>query len=159
MRAGIALVFWRAGKSKLPIGNESTIGLFRDIYQVPLLPPELAAHLATIIEIAGAALLGLGVLTRPTAAVLLAQTLVIQLFVFPENYPDIGLSLAAPDEGWRRRPDMNPDFTRLFRASIVARARFIEDLVAEQAGRGVRQYAILGAGLASPSVGRRSPPA
>jgi O-methyltransferase involved in polyketide biosynthesis len=44
-------------------------------------------------------------------------------------------------------PDMDPQFTRLFRASIVARARFIEDLVVEQAGRGVGQYVILGAGL------------
>jgi methyltransferase (TIGR00027 family) len=60
---------------------------------------------------------------------------------------EIGLKLAAPDEGWRHRPDMNPQFTRPFRAAIVARARFIEDLVAEQAGRGVGQYVILGAGL------------
>jgi methyltransferase (TIGR00027 family) len=60
---------------------------------------------------------------------------------------EIGLRLAAPDEGWRGRPDMNPAWTRLFRASIVARARFIEDLVTEQAGRGVGQYVILGAGL------------
>jgi methyltransferase (TIGR00027 family) len=60
---------------------------------------------------------------------------------------EIGLQLVAPDEGWRRRPDMDPHATSLFRASIVARARFIEDLVLEQAGRGVRQYVILGAGL------------
>jgi methyltransferase (TIGR00027 family) len=60
---------------------------------------------------------------------------------------EIGLRLAAPEEGWRRRPDMDPDGTRLFRASILARARFIEDLVAEKAGRGVGQYVILGAGL------------
>ncbi len=40
-----------------------------------------------------------------------------------------------------------PHGTRLFRASIVARARFIEDLVLEQAERGVGQYVILGAGL------------
>ena len=60
---------------------------------------------------------------------------------------EIGLRLAAPDEGWRRRPDMDPQGTSLFRASIVARARFIEDLVVEQAGRGVGQYVILGAGL------------
>ena len=60
---------------------------------------------------------------------------------------EIGLRLAAPDEGWRQRPDMDPHFTSLFRASIVARARFIEDLVVEQAGRGVGQYVILGAGL------------
>ena len=60
---------------------------------------------------------------------------------------EIGLRLAAPDDGWRRRPDMDPHATRLFRASIVARARFIEDLVVEQAGQGVGQYVILGAGL------------
>jgi methyltransferase (TIGR00027 family) len=60
---------------------------------------------------------------------------------------EIGLRLVAPDEGWRQRPDMDPTFTKLFRASIVARARSIEDLVAEQAGKGVRQYVILGAGL------------
>src|SRR5207237_6471806 len=60
---------------------------------------------------------------------------------------EIGLKLAAPDEGWRDRPDMNPHFTKPFRASILARARFIEDLVVEQAGRGVSQYVILGAGL------------
>src|SRR6266566_7887010 len=60
---------------------------------------------------------------------------------------EVGLKLAAPDDEWRSRPDMNPHATSLFRASIVARARFIEDLVVEQAGRGVSQYVILGAGL------------
>lgn len=60
---------------------------------------------------------------------------------------EIGLRLAAPDEGWRGRPDMDPRTSRPFRASIVARARFIEDLIVEQASRGVRQYVILGAGL------------
>ena len=60
---------------------------------------------------------------------------------------EIGLQLAAPGDGWRARPDMDPAGTRGFRAAIVARARFIEDLVAEQAARGVSQYVILGAGL------------
>ncbi len=59
----------------------------------------------------------------------------------------IGLRLAAPDERWRRRPDMDPAGTRRYRAGIVARARFVEDLVAERAGHGVDQYVILGAGL------------
>jgi methyltransferase (TIGR00027 family) len=59
---------------------------------------------------------------------------------------EVGLKLAAPDEGWRERPDMSP-FTRPFRASILARARFVEDLVAERATHGVGQYVILGAGL------------
>jgi methyltransferase (TIGR00027 family) len=60
---------------------------------------------------------------------------------------EIGLRLAAPDDDWRRRRDMDPQATRRARASIVARARFIEDLVVDQAGHGVRQYVILGAGL------------
>jgi len=57
-----------------------------------------------------------------------------------------GVELAAPHDGWGNRVDMSA-FTRPFRASIVARARYIEDLVAEQAARGVGQYVILGAGL------------
>ena len=61
----------------------------------------------------------------------------------------IGLKLLSPDDGWRNRGDMDPQFTRPFRASIVARARFIEDLVVELAGRGMSQYVILGAGLDS----------
>jgi methyltransferase (TIGR00027 family) len=60
---------------------------------------------------------------------------------------EIGLKLAAPGEGWRSRPDMDPQFTSPFRASIVARARFIEDLVTEAVDRGVSQYVVLGAGL------------
>ena len=60
---------------------------------------------------------------------------------------EIGLQLVAPDPGWRSRPDMEPNFTSRFRAAIVARARFVEDLVVEQAGQGVSQYIILGAGL------------
>jgi methyltransferase (TIGR00027 family) len=60
---------------------------------------------------------------------------------------EVGLRLIAPEDGWRGRPDMDPHFTSRFRASIVARARFIEDLVAEQADQGVGQYVIPGAGL------------
>jgi methyltransferase (TIGR00027 family) len=60
---------------------------------------------------------------------------------------EVGLRLVNPEDGWRQRGDMDPQGTRLFRASIVARARFIEDLVIEQAGQGVSQYVILGAGL------------
>jgi methyltransferase (TIGR00027 family) len=42
---------------------------------------------------------------------------------------------------------MDPNATRSVRATIVARARFIEELVTEQAAHGVDQYVILGAGL------------
>lgn len=58
----------------------------------------------------------------------------------------IGAKLVAPEAGWQQRPDMSP-FTRPFRASILARARFIEDLLVERIEAGVAQYVILGAGL------------
>jgi methyltransferase (TIGR00027 family) len=60
---------------------------------------------------------------------------------------EIGLRIADPGADWRDRGDMDPGFTRSARAGIVARARFVEDLVGQQAGQGVRQYVILGAGL------------
>lgn len=60
---------------------------------------------------------------------------------------EVGLALADPGDDWRERPDMDVEATRRIRASIVARARFVEDVVEEQAGRGVDQYVVLGAGL------------
>lgn len=58
---------------------------------------------------------------------------------------EIGLKLIAPADGWEQRPDMK--FTKRLRASIIARARFIEDLIIEQNKQGISQYVILGAGL------------
>ena len=75
------------------------------------------------------------------------RALHVQADAPPHVFEDeVGLKLAAPDEGWRERPDMS-SFTRPFRASILARARFIEDVVEEQFEQGVGQYVILGAGL------------
>ncbi len=59
----------------------------------------------------------------------------------------VGLQLVAPDSDWRQRPDMNEYATSGVRASIVARARYIEDLVADRARHGVDQYVLLGAGV------------
>jgi methyltransferase (TIGR00027 family) len=59
---------------------------------------------------------------------------------------DVGLRLADPGERWLDRPDMGPASARN-RASMVARARLAEDVVAAAADEGVRQYVILGAGL------------
>lgn len=58
---------------------------------------------------------------------------------------ELGLKLVAPEDGWQERPDMK--YTKRLRASIVARARFVEDLIIEQSKRGIDQYIILGAGL------------
>lgn len=56
----------------------------------------------------------------------------------------IGLALAAPDAGWRERGDMHPIGTGGYRAAIVARTRFVEDLVVDE---GIGQYVLLGSGL------------
>jgi methyltransferase (TIGR00027 family) len=58
---------------------------------------------------------------------------------------EIGLKLISPDDDWQQRPDMK--FTKRLRASIIARARFIEDLIIEQSKQRIGQYVILGAGL------------
>jgi methyltransferase (TIGR00027 family) len=58
---------------------------------------------------------------------------------------EVGLKLVDPPGDWQERPDMK--FTKRLRASIVARARFIDDLVIDQSREGVSQYVILGAGL------------
>jgi methyltransferase (TIGR00027 family) len=79
--------------------------------------------------------------------VALWRALHVEVDAPPYVFEDVvGLKLVAPDPGWQSRPDMSP-FTRPFRASILARARFIEDLVTQQVALGVEQYVILGAGL------------
>ncbi len=60
---------------------------------------------------------------------------------------EIGFTLAAPDADWKERPDMK--YTKRLRASIVARARFVEDFIVEQTKQGIAQYVILGSGLDS----------
>lgn len=72
----------------------------------------------------------------------------VQVDALPHVFSDeVGLKLVAPDDSWKQRPDMHPQGTKGYRASIVGRARLIEDLVQEQMQTGVLQYVILGAGL------------
>jgi putative oxidoreductase len=66
--------------------KDSTFTLFSQEYKAPLLPPELAAYLATAAECVLPILLVLGLLTRLSALALLAMTLVIQLFVYPDAW-------------------------------------------------------------------------
>jgi putative oxidoreductase len=86
MRIAAFAVFWRAGTVKLE-SWDSTLMLFRDEYQVPLLPPEPAAYLATSVELACSVLLLIGLCTRASALAFLGMTLVIQLFVYPQAWP------------------------------------------------------------------------
>lgn len=86
LRFAVATVFWNSAMTKLP-NWDTTIMLFTEEYRVPLLPPVLAAYVATGIELSMPVLLVLGFLTRPAAAVLLGMTTVIEVFVYPQAWP------------------------------------------------------------------------
>lgn len=85
-RLVVAEVFWSSGLSKID-SWQITIVLFRDEYRVPFLSPELAATLATAVELSAPVFLVIGLATRLATLPLLGMTLVIQLFVFPESWP------------------------------------------------------------------------
>jgi putative oxidoreductase len=89
-RAGIAAIFFLSGRTKVDGFLTLTPGayeLFRTEYKLPLLPPELAAHLAAYAEHLFPVLLVLGLFTRVSALALLGMTLVIQVFVYPDAWP------------------------------------------------------------------------
>ena len=90
LRVGVATPFFLSGRTKVEgflTLSPSARYLFAEEYHVPLLAPEVAAHMATYAEHALPILLVLGLLTRPAAIGLLAMTLVIQLFVVPTGWP------------------------------------------------------------------------
>ena len=96
-RIAIAAIFFFSGRTKVEgflTITEGTFELFRTEYKLPLVPPELAAHLATYAEHLFPLLLLLGLFTRLSALALLGMTLTIQLFVYPDAWP-IHLSWAA----------------------------------------------------------------
>ncbi|MFJ3007468.1 DoxX family protein [Pseudomonas fluorescens] len=88
-RVGIASVFFLSGRTKvegLLTLKRTTYVLFRTEYSLPLINPELAAHLATYAEHLFPILLVLGLLTRPAAFALLGMTAVIEIFVYPDAW-------------------------------------------------------------------------
>jgi putative oxidoreductase len=86
LRFAVATVFWNSGTTKLA-NWDATLQLFEDEYKVPLLPPDLAAHIGASIELTTPVLLVLGLLTRPAALVLLGMTSIIEVFVYPQAWP------------------------------------------------------------------------
>jgi len=105
-RFSIAAVFWKSGQTKIQdfaidiVNQEFTLGwprlsdsvlyLFRDEYQLPVIPPEIAATMAAFAEHLFPLLILLGLATRLSALALLGMTLTIQLFVYPDAYPTHG---------------------------------------------------------------------
>jgi putative oxidoreductase len=89
-RFGVAGVFWLSGRTKVEgwlTVSENAVALFEDEYKVPVLSPELAAHLAAYAEHLFPALLVIGLATRVSALALLGMTAVIQVFVYPLAWP------------------------------------------------------------------------
>ena len=88
-RLGIASVFWLSGRTKVDGVLHITDGaysLFSDEYALPLIPPDIAAHLATYAEHLFSILLVLGLFTRLSALAFLGMTLVIEIFVYPDAW-------------------------------------------------------------------------
>lgn len=78
--------FFKAGLTKIADWS-STLALFRDEYQVPVIPPELAAVMGAAGELTLPVLLFVGLLSRPAALGLFAVNLMAvisypQLFKF-----------------------------------------------------------------------------
>jgi len=81
-RLWIAKVFLMSGLVKIKSWS-STIALFTDEYKVPVLPPEVAAYMATAAELSLPVLLVLGLMTPLAALGLFVMTMVIELFIYP----------------------------------------------------------------------------
>ena len=86
-RLAVAGVFFRAGLTKATSWGP-TVALFRDEYKVPLLPPEVAAVMAATFEVGCSLLLIVGLATRLATLPLLGMILTIQLFVYPQAWPE-----------------------------------------------------------------------
>jgi putative oxidoreductase len=89
-RFSIAGIFWMSGRTKVDgwlSVTDNAVALFADEYQVPILAPDVAAHLAAYAEHLFPILLVLGLATRVSALALIGMTLVIQIFVYPSAWP------------------------------------------------------------------------
>jgi len=97
-RVGLGSFFVRAGLTKINSDfslSDSALYLFREEYKVPLLPPEIAAYMATSTELILGSLLIIGLATRLSALGLLCMTAVIEIFIYPASWPDHLLWAAA----------------------------------------------------------------
>ena len=73
-RIGIATTFLRSGLLKLDgWSNGNTLALFTDEYKLPVIPPEIAAYMATAMELSMPVLILAGFLTRFAALALLVH--------------------------------------------------------------------------------------
>jgi putative oxidoreductase len=89
-RFAIAAIFFLSGRTKVSGLLTITPGayeLFRTEYKLPLVPPEIAVHMAAYAEHLFPILLVLGLFSRFSAFALLGMTTVIEVFVYPDAWP------------------------------------------------------------------------
>jgi len=84
IRLWVAQVFFMSGLTKIQ-SWDTTLSLFENEYQVPLLPPEVAAYAGTFTELFFPVLLVLGIGTRFAAGVLFVFNIIAVV-----SYPDLG---------------------------------------------------------------------
>jgi putative oxidoreductase len=89
LRIWVAWQFFKSGLTKLDI--ENTIFLFQNEYHVPLLPPVLAAYLATGAELICSALLMVGLAGRVSALALFILNIIAVI-----SYADASLTDHLP---------------------------------------------------------------
>jgi putative oxidoreductase len=90
-RICVGTVFLRSGLLKVKGWTAgTTLALFESEYPLPVIPPEIAAYMATAAELSLPILLFAGFLTRFAALGLLIMTLVIQIFVYPNAFDTHG---------------------------------------------------------------------
>src|SRR5215510_6239657 len=87
MRIGVGMVFFKAGLLKYQ-SFEFAVKLFEDEYKLPFLAPAVAARMAMINELTTSTLLFLGLATRLVTVPLFGMISVIQIFVYPNAWPD-----------------------------------------------------------------------
>lgn len=78
VRLYLAHIFWKGGLVKLSSWM-STVMLFTMVYDVPVLPPEIAAYLATTVELGGSFLLAIGLAGRWAALSLFGLNIVASI--------------------------------------------------------------------------------
>ena len=87
LRVGVGMVFFKAGLLKYN-SFEFAVKLFEDEYRVPILAPAVAARLAMLNELTVPIFLFAGLATRIATLPLLGMISVIQVFVYPNAWPD-----------------------------------------------------------------------
>ena len=94
VRAWVAVAFFKSGLTKIQ-SWDATLALFENEYEVPLLPPDIAAYFGTFTELFFPVLLVLGLAGRGAAGVLFVFNIIAVL-----SYPDLSPAGLEQHQVW-----------------------------------------------------------